>query len=105
MSGGHVPTENAFIKKIGLKQALEDYRGILMTISAGTMNCAGEVYAMPELEGESVDVNYKRYLEGLSLTDIQVIPHYQYLKERSIDGSRMIDDIAAGDSFGKNTIC
>lgn len=101
LSGGHVPTENKFINKIKLKDSLKDYEGILMTISAGSMNCAGEVYAMPELEGESVDVNYKRYLEGLSLTDIQVIPHYQYLKEQSIDGSRMIEDIAAGDSFGK----
>lgn len=101
LAGGHVPTENKFFKEIELKKEIEKFDGIVLGISAGTMNCASTVYAMPELEGESIDPEYKRYISGLGLTDINIIPHYQYLKGVMLDGSNMIDDIACSDSMGK----
>ena len=49
LGGGHVPTENAFFRRIGLRELLEDYEGVVIGISAGSMNCASIVYAQPEL--------------------------------------------------------
>lgn len=99
--GGHVPTQNAFFQKIGLKAALTDFDGIIIGISAGTMNCAGTVYAQPELPGETMDPNFQRFIPGLGLTDIMVLPHYQMLKDETLDGLRIIEDITLPDSMGR----
>ncbi len=102
--GGHVPTQNAFMQKIQLKDHLKSSDAVIMGFSAGSMNMADIVYAMPELGGEAVDPNYKRFIPGLSLTKIMVIPHYQYLKTVVLDGQRMIEDIAYQDSHGREFI-
>jgi len=101
LSGGHVPTQNAFFRKIGLKEALRDFRGVLISISAGTMNCAEVVYAQPEMPGESVDPGYCRFLSGLGLTDLMILPHYQAVKDDILDGKRLFEDITCPDSFGR----
>ena len=103
LSGGHVPTQNAFFTKIGLREVLKRFTAddkIIIGISAGTMNCADSVYAMPELEGESLDPKYERFIPGLGLTDINVIPHYDYMQDEMLDGKRVMEDIAYPDSFG-----
>ena len=104
LSGGHVPTQNAFFVKIGLKELIHKFDGVVIGISAGTMNCADIVYACPEEEGESIDPEYKRYIPGLGLTTINVLPHYQHLKDVILDGVRMVDDIALKDSYNKSFI-
>ena len=48
LSGGHVPTQNAFFQEIGLREKLEDFDGVVVGISAGSMNCADTVYVQPE---------------------------------------------------------
>lgn len=101
LAGGHVPTQNAFFRRIGLRELLEGYAGAVMGISAGTMNCADEVYAQPELEGESVDPDYERFLPGLGLTDLQIVPHYQETKDNWIDGRRLYEDVTLPDSRGR----
>lgn len=101
LGGGHVPTQNAFFRKIGLREKLEDFQGIVIGISAGTMNSADTVYAQPELPGEAVDPHYVRFLRGLGLTKTMVLPHYQMLKHERLDGLLMYEDIACGDSFGR----
>lgn len=98
--GGHVPTQNRFFQEIKLKNLLNNNNKIIMGISAGSMNMAEEVYALPEEEGEAVDPNYKRFLQGLGLVEERVIPHSQILKDVEVDGMKMIDEIAKGDSFG-----
>ena len=100
LSGGHVPTESAFFEAIGLRGLLEGYEGVVMGISAGTMNCAEVVYAQPELDGESVDPDYQRFIPGLGLTGINVLPHYQQVKDNILDGQRLYEDITYGDSYG-----
>ncbi|MCD8047793.1 MAG: Type 1 glutamine amidotransferase-like domain-containing protein [Clostridiales bacterium] len=100
LSGGHVPTENAFFSRICLRELLEGFDGILIGISAGTMNCADTVYAQPELEGEADDPDYQRFIPGLGLTDINVLPHYQMVRDNILDGQRLFEDITFGDSFG-----
>ena len=101
LSGGHVPTQNAFFRQIGLKEKLNAYDGIVIGISAGTMNCAECVYAHPELDGEAVDPNYQRFLPGLGLTEKMILPHYQMIKEDVLDGLHVIQDIAFPDSYGR----
>lgn len=104
LGGGHVPTENRFFELIHLREKLQNYQGMILGVSAGTMNSADVVYAQPELPGESVDPNYERYLRGLGLTAIQVLPHYQMVKHFELDGKRLFEDITYGDSYGKEFI-
>ena len=100
LGGGHVPTQNQFFHEIGLKEKLQGFDGIVMGISAGTMNSAEVVYAQPELPGESVDPSYVKYMDGLGLTKIQILPHYQMVKDFELDGRRLYEDITFEDSFG-----
>ena len=101
LGGGHVPTQNHFFDVIHLREKMKNYNGIVLGVSAGTMNSADVVYAQPELPGESVDPNYVRYLEGLGLTNIMVLPHYQMVKDFMLDDRRLFEDITYGDSYGK----
>ena len=101
LAGGHVPTQNKFFKKIRLKQNLENFQGMLIAWSAGFMNCATVVYAQPELEGEAVSKEYKRFMEGLGITNKMIIPHYQDVKNDIVDGLRVMEDITYPDSMGK----
>ena len=98
LCGGHVPTQNRFINEIGLKGLLEDYKGVVMGCSAGSMNCADMVYSHPELPGEAVDPGYRRWLRGLGLTDINLIPHYHQVRNVILDGKRLFEDVVFPDS-------
>ena len=100
LGGGHVPTENAFFRSIGLPESFCGFDGIVMGISAGTMNCANIVYAQPEMPGEAADPDFDRFIPGLGLTEYNILPHYNAVKNDIIDGMRLIEDIAFGDSFG-----
>ncbi len=100
LCGGHVPTQNAFFRQIGLKKLLAGFDGVIMGISAGSMNSAKTVYAHPELEGEAVDPDYKRFLPGLGLTQAMIIPHFNTIAGDTLDGLDLFDDIALPDSFG-----
>lgn len=101
LAGGHVPTQNRFFHKIHLKGYIEDFDGILIGISAGTMNCAEIVYAQPELQGESIDQEYQRFLPGLGITEWMILPHYQEIKDEMLDGKRLFEDITYPDSYGR----
>lgn len=102
LSGGHVPTQNLFFKKIRLRELLKEYSGVVIGISAGSMNSADVVYSQPEKEGEAVDPAYRRFLTGLNLTKTNLLPHYQENKDDILDGLRIYDDIACPDSMGKS---
>ena len=101
LGGGHVPTENAFFKSIGLAEKFREYQGIVMGISAGTRNCARVVYAQPEMPGEATDPFYERFIPGLGLTEYNIIPHFNAVRNDYIDGMRLIEDIAFSDSMGR----
>lgn len=101
LGGGHVPTENSYFRQIHLKEKLRHFDGIVIGISAGTMNCAESVYALPELAGEGADPMYQRFLPGLGLTRLNVIPHFQMLRDFMLDHLRVVDDIACNDSRGQ----
>lgn len=100
LAGGHVPTENAFFRAIGLRTLLTGYRGVIMGVSAGSMNAADTVYAQPEEAGEATDPAYQRFIPGLGLTTVNVLPHYQMVKDNLIDGLRLFEDVTYADSHG-----
>lgn len=100
LAGGHVPTQNAFLRKVGLREKLKGYQGLVIGTSAGSMNCADVVYAQPELPGESVDPDYQRFLPGLGLTSRMILPHFQAVRHWYLDGRRIVEDITYADSMG-----
>ena len=101
LMGGHVPTQNAFFHSLNLKRLLEGYPGVVMGISAGTMNAAETVYAQPEESGES-GPDFRRWYPGLGLTQINICPHYQEVIEKNmtVDGHPIYPDLTAADSMG-----
>ena len=100
LAGGHVPTQNEYFNRIGLRELLREYHGVLMGVSAGSMNAAENVYAQPEMEGESIRPDYRRWLTGLGLTQINILPHYQMIRDWELDGKRLFEDITYADSHG-----
>ena len=99
LAGGHVPTQNAFFHKIKLPEILKDYQGVVLGISAGSMNMAEIVYAQPEEAGETA-ASYQRFIPGLGLTDLQILPHYQKAKHYTVDGLHLYQEITLPDSMG-----
>ena len=101
LCGGHVPTQNRFFQEISLRERLQNWDGVIVGVSAGSMNAADVVYAQPEEPGEAVDPNYQKFLPGLGLTKYMTIPHYNKDKDGTLDGMRLYDDITCGDSYGR----
>ena len=99
LCGGHVPTQNAFFRKIRLRHLLRHFDGCVVGISAGSMNSADVVYVQPEEPGESVP-EFQRFSPGLSLTGVNILPHYQKVKDNWLDGLRLFEDITYADSMG-----
>ena len=100
LAGGHVPSQNKFMKQLRLKERLAEFNGIVVAWSAGSMNSADVVYAGPELEGEAVDPLYERWIPGLGITNVNIYPHFQKLRDEYLDGMRLIEDITFDDSVG-----
>ena len=98
LCGGHLPTQNKFFNDIGLKELLKNTNALIVGGSAGSMNCADVVYCPPELEEEVLDDNFNRYLKGLGLTNINIMPHFEEYQKMVICGKRYIDDIVVPDS-------
>ncbi|MBR4412978.1 MAG: Type 1 glutamine amidotransferase-like domain-containing protein [Lachnospiraceae bacterium] len=104
LAGGHVPSQNAFLKELKLEERLSNWDGLLIAWSAGSMNCAEIVYAGPELPGEAIDPEYRRWISGLGITKINIFPHFEALKDEMLDGMRLIEDITYSDSMGHEII-
>lgn len=105
LAGGHVPTQNEFFRQIDLREKMAGYQGIVIGISAGSMNCASTVYAHVEREGEVLDPNYRRFLSGLGLTERMILPHYHEIKNDVLDGFHVFEQVAYPDSMGKEFLC
>ena len=99
LGGGHVPTQNKFFRKIGLPEKIREFDGILLALSAGSMNSARVVYAIPELEGEARDPEYKKWLSGLGITECMMLPHYQYFRDVYLDELHVVRDIVIPDTL------
>lgn len=104
LGGGHVPTQNRFFAEIGLKELMKDFGGTVLGVSAGSMNSADVVYAQPEEEGETLDPDYEKFLCGLGFTKIMLLPHFQYTRDKLLDGKRILEDITYPDSMGREFV-
>lgn len=91
LMGGHAPTQRKFFDNIKLKEIMQNYDGVVLGISAGSINSATTVYCPPELEGEGYDKNFQRFYAGLGLTNINIYPHFSVIKDIVLDGKKMID--------------
>ena len=100
LSGGHAPTENAFIGEIGLRELLKDYQGLFIGLSAGALNAADETLQIPELPGESLDPAFPVHLPGLGITSLHIVPHAAYFRTLTLDGKSYYDDILLPLSHG-----
>ena len=100
LMGGYVPLQNEFFQKIQLREKIQKFDGIVIGISAGSMNSADVVYVQPEYD-EDVREEFVKFREGLNLTKVQILPHYQKIKDDVLKGKRLFEDITYGDSWGK----
>lgn len=99
LAGGHLPSQNKFFNNVNLRKFIENTDAVICGMSAGSMNCADVVYCPPELDGEAIDSNFKRYLKGLGITNINILPHYNSRKDFIVDDKRYIKDIIIPDSY------
>lgn len=99
LCGGHLPTENRFFGELNLAPKLKDFDGIVMGISAGTMNCATTTYCPPEMPGEALDANFMCELKGLGYVNYKIIPHFQCLRTFQPDGLSLLNDFLLPDSY------
>ena len=100
LCGGHVPTMNNFLMDLELPELISDFQGVVLGISAGSMNCAARVYSQPEEPGESSPC-FQRFMSGLGLTELNILPHYQQVKDNMLDEKRLYEDITYADSMGE----
>lgn len=105
LCGGHLPMCNDFINELNLRELIKDFNGVIIGASGGGMNMADCVYCIPEVEGEHIDPTFNRYLKGLALTNVNIVPHYNYFKTDVFsDGTRMVEDILLKDSYNSPLI-
>ncbi len=100
LAGGHVPTQLSFFHHIGLRELMAGFGGVVLGISAGSMNSADTVYIQPELPGESRE-DFVRFAPGLGLTKQQILPHYNQVRDSYLDSRRLFEDITFSDSHCK----
>jgi len=98
-TGGHVPTQNAFLQEIGMAELLKGCKCPILGQSAGSMNLAKKVYNYPEDETEFDD---PKYMEGMGLTKISILPHFQL--EDMPEGIDLINDYFKKDSVNHTLI-
>lgn len=104
LAGGHVPIQRRFFQQIGLREKVAGFQGIIIGISAGSMNSADMVYIQLEEPGEAADSSFCRWGSGLGLTERNILPHYQMVKNNYLDGQHLFEDITIPDSHGHEFI-
>ena len=50
------------------------------------------VYVQPEYD-EDVRDDFVKFREGLNLTKVQILPHYQKIKDDVLSGKRLFEDV------------
>lgn len=73
LSGGKILCQNKFFRSIRLKKILKHFNGIVIGISAGTMNLCKTVFNFPE---EKADIKERKWVKGLGFYDKIIIPHF-----------------------------
>lgn len=79
LSGGKILKQNAFFREIGMREILAECEGVIVGISAGTMNLCETVFNFPE---EVADINDIKWIEGLGFYDKIIVPHFDCRRHR-----------------------
>ena len=89
LSGGDTYIQNKFFNEINLKEYLKDLDCVVVGISAGSINCAKDVFNSPE---EEQDLIKPMYFKGLDLTDINIEPHFDIKGENKLQRKYIIEE-------------
>ena len=81
LSGGNTFQQNIFFNNINLKKYIKKTDACIVGISAGSINSAKIVFNSPE---DEKDLTNPTILKGLDLTEINVVPHFDYDNPNSI---------------------
>lgn len=77
------------IYKINLKEYLKYLDCVVIGISAGSINCAKDVFNSPE---EEQDLINPMYFKGLYLTHINIEPHFDIKDENELQRKYIIEE-------------
>lgn len=106
LGSGRVPQQASFFQELHLREFFQTakstkcFDGIVIGISAGSLNCAEETYNWPEEPGDSYQTQEEKFYQGLGLVSTQVLPHFQARYDMYVDGRHLYGDITIEDSFG-----
>ena len=99
LTGGHVPTQNAFLQEMNFAEILKGYKGVILGQSAGSMNMAKKVYNYPE---DADEIDDPKFLQGLGLTKISILPHFDLHEE--VDGIGLMTEFFKKDSINHQLV-
>ncbi len=88
-----------------MKKLLENFKGLVIGISAGTMNLCKTIYNFPE---EISDLDEPRWFDGLGFCDDIIIPHFDgenKIYQLDFEGLlNVVDDYVLPASYEKDFI-
>ena len=73
LAGGQVDEQMAYFERLGLQEILSKYSGVVVGMSAGSMNCSELVVCAPEEERQ---IGRIMKWKGLGLTSLILEPHF-----------------------------
>lgn len=73
LSGGKCWCQKKFFDQIGLKKLLANHAGVIIGVSAGSMNLCNTIANFPE---EASDLDDPRWFDGMGFFDGIIIPHF-----------------------------
>lgn len=73
LCGGKCIRQMKFFNKMGLKNILKEYSGLVIGISAGSMNLGDTIANFPE---ELADMGGEKWIKGLGFHNSIIIPHF-----------------------------
>lgn len=73
MCGGEILRQLTFLQNINFKNLIENYNGVVVTVSAASMCLTKTICNFPEHEKE---ISQPRIVDGLGFIDLKIIPHF-----------------------------
>ncbi|WP_026507689.1 EAL domain-containing protein [Butyrivibrio sp. MC2013] len=93
VASGNGLRQNEFLNRNNIKEELKNFPGIVLTSGTGSVNAGSKAFMIPELTGEEVKEGECRFVEGLGLTDLSMIPNADALKKKVCMDKNVVYDI------------
>ena len=102
LMGGKIMCQMKFLKKIGLKKLLNNFNGVVIGLSAGTMNMCKNVLNFPE---ENADLGQPLVTKGFGFLDEFILLHFNGVSyPYQYDGIDVIKDYALPFSYKRDIL-